>query len=100
MIIALVIAISILSVLIPVFVIIPATDAAYYDRCSTWYQNLGIRLTILHTRFNLTMTAAPIAFTAASDDLVNDYREIWEEEIGFNIECAEAGYNIPKFLNQ
>ena len=46
------------------------------------------------------MTAAPIAFTAASDDLVNDYREIWEEEIGFNIECAEAGYNIPKFLNQ
>ena len=97
MIIALVIAISIFSVLIPVFVIIPATNVAYYDRCSTWYQNLGIRLTILHTRFNKTVTADPMAVTAASDDLVNDYMEMHEEETRFNIECADAGYNIPKF---
>jgi hypothetical protein len=97
MIIALVIAISILSVLIPVFIIIPTTNAAYYDRCSTWYQNLGIRLTILHTRFNQTVTADPMAVTVASDDLINDYREIHKETNRFNIECANAGYNIPKF---
>jgi hypothetical protein len=76
------------------------TDSAYYDRCSTWYQNLGIRLTILHTSFNKTVTADPMTVTAASDDLVNDYREIHEETNIFNIECADAGYNIPKFLNQ
>ena len=29
--------------------------------------------------------------------IVNDYREIHEEETRFNIECADAGYNIPKF---
>jgi hypothetical protein len=38
--------------------------------------------------------------TAATDDLVNDYREIHEETNKFNIECADAGFNIPKFLNQ
>ena len=91
----LVIAISILSALIPVFVIIPTTDAVYYDRCVTWYQNLGIRLTILHARFNNTVAADPMVVTAASNDLVNDYREIHEETTRFNLECADAGYNIP-----
>jgi hypothetical protein len=62
------------------------TDAA-------WYQKLGIRITILHTRFNKTVTADPMTVTAASDDLVNDYREIHEETNRFDIECADVGYS-------
>ena len=42
-----------------------------------------------------TVTMDPMAFTAASHDLVNDYKEIHKER--FNLECADAGYNIPKF---
>ena len=64
--------------------------------CDIQYEDLGYD-TILHTHFNKTVTADPMAVTAASDDLVNDYREIHEETSRFNIECADAGYNIPKF---
>ena len=41
----------------------------------------GIRLASLHTRFNKTVTADPMAVTAASHDLVNDYR-LWHYKQG------------------
>ena len=30
------------------------------------------------------------------DDLVNDYKKIHKETDRFNLECADADYNIPK----